>query len=157
MKPIGTELAVEVHRGEGVLLPRDDESVRGALTYVLRDEGVGAARVSVTFVTDAEITHLNEQYLSHEGPTDVISFPLHPPGAPPVGDIYIGVDQARRQAEELGVPEAEELLRLAIHGTLHVLGYDHPEGEERYESPMYRRQEELLGKVREQQFWILDS
>ena len=66
-----------------------------------------------------------------------------------VGDVYLGFDQAARQAEEVGVELAQELARLAIHGTLHVLGYDHQEGPERLESPMFQLQERLLQEVLE--------
>jgi probable rRNA maturation factor len=66
-----------------------------------------------------------------------------------LGDIYVGYDQATRQAEEAGVPLPEELARLAIHGTLHVLGHDHPEGPERLESAMFRLQEQLVRRVME--------
>lgn len=111
---------------------------------VLAAEGAGAAEVSIALLPDAEIAAMNAQYLSHDGPTDVISFPLEQPGAPLVGDVYIGAEQAARQAGEHGATPREELLRLAIHGTLHVLGWEHPEGDDRADSEMYRRQEELL-------------
>ena len=68
-------------------------------------------------------------------------------GELPVGDIYIGYDQARRQAAELAVPLSTELARLAIHGTLHVLGYDHPEQDAREGSEMWQRQETILKQV----------
>jgi probable rRNA maturation factor len=64
-----------------------------------------------------------------------------------VGDIYVGWDEAARQAEEHGVSFHEELARLAIHGTLHVLGHDHPEDASRTESPMFRLQERLLAEL----------
>jgi probable rRNA maturation factor len=123
------------------------QSLRGfeeAVAWVLEAEGVSEAEISLALVSDAEIARLNQQYLSHDGPTDVIAFPLHRPGAAPLGDIYIGAEQARRQAAENGVAEDEEILRLVIHGTLHVLGYEHPEGPHREQSPMYVRQEVLL-------------
>jgi probable rRNA maturation factor len=56
------------------------------------------------------------------------------------------VEQAIRQAAEFGATPADEVLRLAIHGTLHVLGWEHPEGAGRTESEMFARQEELLRK-----------
>lgn len=139
-----TELSVEVHQEDGLSLPVDPRRVEAAVRWALEREGARRAEISVAFLGDDGIAELNREYLSHEGPTDVISFPLHEPGHPPLGDVYIGLEQALRQARELGVEAAEELLRLAIHGTLHVLGYDHPEGEGREDSPMYRRQEELL-------------
>jgi probable rRNA maturation factor len=94
-------------------------------------------------VSDETVAGLNEEYLSHEGPTDVISFPLGDERRI-VGDVYIGLEQAARQAEEFGVSRSEEILRLTIHGMLHILGWDHPEDGSRTDSPMYRRQEELL-------------
>jgi probable rRNA maturation factor len=102
------------------------------------------AEISVTLLDDEGITRVNTEFLSHEGPADVISFPLRQPGLPLVGDIYIGLEQARRQAEDYGVSAEEELVRLVVHGILHVLGWEHPEGEERMDSAMYRRQEELV-------------
>ena len=137
-------IEVEVSLGEGVSLPVPAEAVERAVREALRAEGHEEGEVSVAFVGDAEITALNREYLDHDRPTDVISFALHDEGEPPLGDVYVGVEQALRQAAELGVEPREELLRLAVHGTLHVLGYDHPEGEERMESEMFRRQEEIL-------------
>lgn len=140
-------IEVEVSLGEGVSLPLPEEAVERAVRAALRAEGHAEGEVSVAFLDDAEITSLNREYLDHDRPTDVISFALHGEGEPPLGDVYVGVEQALRQAEELGVDPREELLRLAVHGTLHVLGYDHPEGEERVESEMFRRQEEILRSV----------
>jgi probable rRNA maturation factor len=135
---------VEVSVGEGVDSPVDPSRVEAAVRHVLRAEGIPVAEISVALVSDAEITALNEDYLHHQGPTDVISFALHDEGQPPLGDVYVGVDQAVRQAAEFGATPADEVLRLAVHGTLHVLGWDHPEGAGRTESEMFVRQEELL-------------
>ena len=65
---------------------------------------------------------------------------------PIIGDIYIAPEVARAQAIAHGVGVREELARLAVHGTLHVLGHDHPEGNARMASPMWKRQEQLLAK-----------
>lgn len=138
------ELSVDVSIADGLALPLSGERLEDAVRFVLRSEAISAAELSLALLGDEEIAALNDEYLSHEGPTDVISFELERPDGAPLGDIYIGAEQAERQAAELGVPYAEELLRLAMHGTLHVLGYDHPEGEERAGSEMYRRQEALL-------------
>ena len=137
-------LDVEAYAGDEVVLPLPLPEVEAAVRHALLEEGVNEAEISVAFVSDRDVGRLNWEYLSHEGPTDVISFPLHGEGQSPLGDIYVGADQARRQAEELGVRLEEELLRLAIHGTLHVLGYEHPEGQGREDSEMHRRQEEIL-------------
>ena len=114
---------------------------------VLEAQGVGSGEVSVTFMGDDGMEALNRDFLGRQGPTDVIAFALQGPGEPLMGDIYVGYEQARRQAGEHSVPLDEELLRLAVHGTLHVLGHDHPEGEERISSEMFVLQEELLGYI----------
>lgn len=105
------------------------------------------AELSITLLDDDGIAALNRQWLQHEGPTDVISFPLYQADEPVVGDVYIGYDEVVRQARENDVPVREELARVAIHGALHVLGYDHPDGVARLRSAMWRRQERILAGV----------
>lgn len=138
------EVVVEVSVGEGVAPPVGVERIEAAVRHALRGEGVEAAELSVALVSDDQIAALNAEYLGHEGPTDVISFHLHGEDEPPLGDVYVGVEQAARQAEGFGASVAEEVLRLAVHGTLHVLGWDHPAGEDRAGSEMFLRQEALL-------------
>jgi probable rRNA maturation factor len=144
---IGPGISVEVQASEGLEIPVDAARLERAVRFVLGEEGVAQATISITFLADTEIAGMNREYLHHEGPTDVISFPLAIPGGFPVGDVYIGLEEASRQAAEHAVPLDEELLRLSIHGTLHVLGYDHPQGEGRLDSPMYLRQEALLSRL----------
>lgn len=139
-----SDINIDVHVGEGLTLPLPSDTVEEAARWVLESEGIPAAELSFAFLSDDEIAALNREYLHHEGPTDVISFPLHQAGHVPLGDVYVGLEQALRQAEEHSVPSTDEVLRLAIHGTLHILGYDHPVGEDRERSRMYLRQEELL-------------
>jgi len=131
---------------ESVRIPVSRSRVAQLTDRVLRAEGVRDAALSVTFVSDRRIAALNWQHLRHRGPTDVISFGFERAwkDAPLTGDIYIAPDVARRNARVAGRGMREELLRLVVHGVLHVLGHDHPEGEARYESPMWRRQEALL-------------
>lgn len=140
-------LRIDVSIGDGLPDSALDEVsvlLERAVAATLTHEQVAAAAISLTLISDAQISALNAQYLDHDGPTDVISFPLYEAGEEPVGDIYIGYEQARRQADELWVPLDTELSRLAIHGTLHVLGYDHPEDAAREHSELWRRQETIL-------------
>ena len=141
----GAGVDVFLNNPAGGALP--EELVESGIRAALEAEEVERGELSLTFLDDAGITSLNREHLGRDRTTDVIAFALHEAGEPPLGDIYVGYDQARRQSEELGVSLEEELLRLAIHGTLHVLGYDHPEGEGRTESPMFRRQEALVRAV----------
>jgi probable rRNA maturation factor len=115
----------------------------------LAAERVRDAMLSVTFVSNAAIARMNARHLKHRGVTDVISFGFGGSGtrSPLVGDIYIAPAVARANAAAHGVPVREELARLVVHGTLHVLGHTHPEGDARTRSPMWRRQERLLARA----------
>jgi probable rRNA maturation factor len=125
----------------------DCAELERAVRHALAHEGVADGEVSLTLVGDGAIQALNRQYLSRDRATDVLAFALGP-GPAVLGDVYVGVDQARRQAVELGVPLEEELVRLAVHGTLHVLGHDHPEGAGREQSSMFALQEALVREIR---------
>ncbi len=134
---------------------------------VLRAEGVrGLAEMSLIFVTEAEITDLNERYMNKSGPTDVLSFPIDaeladvvmsspspsrgPDRAPPdlgdmpilLGDVVLCPAVAARQAPDHAGTVDDELALLVVHGVLHVLGHDHAEEDERV--AMRARELELL-------------
>lgn len=122
--------------------------IKRALHELLHSEGITRAELSVTILGDDQISVLHRKYLGKDEPTDVLSFALHEsPTDAPIGDIYVGREQAARQAAQLGLELTEELVRLTLHGALHVLGYDHPDGKERSHSEMYRRQEEILARA----------
>ena len=123
--------------------------VKEGAIAALKAERVKDAMLSITFVGRAAISELNRRYLGHAGPTDVISFGLGRPGrrGAVIGDIYICPEVARDNAKRQDIPIGEEILRLVVHGTLHVLGYDHPAGESRTTSRMWRRQERILARV----------
>ncbi len=126
--------------GRAALPPaRVGRVVRAVLGAERRGGRVGS--MQVTFVTRPAMARLHQEWKGKSGPTDVLSFALPAPDGTIAGDVYICPAVARAQAREFGVPAAEELLRLVIHGTLHVLGYDHPEGPGRTRSAMWRRQE----------------
>ena len=112
----------------------------------LRAEGVAAALLSITFVSSAVMRRLNRKHLRRTGDTDVISFRFRAAHrrAPLIGDVYIAPDVARRSARANAVTVREELTRLIVHGVLHVVGHDHPDGRDRTLSPMWRRQERLV-------------
>ena len=131
---------------EGVRIPVARERVTSLAESVLRAERVRNATVSVAFVSDRRIAALNREHLGHAGPTDVISFAFEPvgPAFEVVGDVYIAPDVARKNARAQGRGVREELLRLVVHGVLHVVGHDHPEDDSRYRSRMWKRQEQLL-------------
>ena len=132
---------------------------------VLEAEGVrNGAEVSLLFVDEATIAELNERFLGKEGPTDVLSFPLEDeplgsgrqpdaggtgPGepideVPPdlLGDVVVCPKVAMASALRDEVPYVDELALLVVHGTLHLLGWDHAADEEA--AAMEAREAELL-------------
>lgn len=139
-------IRVVVNR-EGLRVPVASTRMADAVTRVLRADRVRAAMVSVTLMTARQMAALNRRHLGHAGATDIITFGFRDPAGAAIGDVYICPDVARANAAAFGVPLREELLRLAVHGALHVLGYEHPEGEARTRSPMWKRQERILRQV----------
>jgi probable rRNA maturation factor len=131
-------------------MPLPARAVQRVAMAVLRAEGRAAdppsrrADVSIAFIGPARMRSLNRQWKGHDSATDVLSFALPTPGGGVTGDVYICPAIARQQAREQGLPVREELVRLVVHGTLHVLGYDHPDGPGRTRSPMWRRQERYV-------------
>jgi probable rRNA maturation factor len=129
--------------------------VSNILKHAAGEEGIsGEVEVSVTFMSDDEITKVNAEYRGIDKPTDVISFALEEmsegevaivaeQGIPvALGDIIISVETAERQAEEYGHDLNREIGFLALHGFLHLLGYDHLTKED--EVKMFGRQKEIL-------------
>jgi probable rRNA maturation factor len=133
---------------EGVRSPVAAARLEDVVRLVLRAEKTERAMISVALVSDRRSATLNQRHLAHRGPTDVISFGFRPVAdGPVIGDIYIAPGVAARNAKAARVGVREEIIRLAVHGTLHVLGYEHPDGDARVTSPMWRRQERLVQRA----------
>jgi probable rRNA maturation factor len=140
--PVRVDINLEADLA-GVSPERAETVVERAVRAVLQDRSVADAEVSVTLLDDAAMARLNREWKGHDAPTDVLAFSLYAEGEMPLGDVYVGVERASEQAGAAGEPPARELARLAIHGTLHVLGLDHPE-EGRERSELWQDQERIL-------------
>lgn len=126
------------------------------IRFAAKEEGVPVeAEISITFVDNREIQVINRNYRQKDQPTDVISFAMQEQGEGEVaiigdeiplllGDIVISIDKAKEQAEDYGHSLERELGFLAVHGFLHLLGYDHQTQEQ--EQKMFQRQEEILNE-----------
>jgi probable rRNA maturation factor len=154
VEPLTHEAAI------GLLESAVGEAARTAL-------GPRECEIELTLCGDPEMERLNFDHMGERGPTDVLSFPLHdwsfdgdgghahltdddggfgPPGVPMLlGDVVIDLDQAVRQAAEGGWSVVEELVLLAIHGTLHLLGHDHADLDD--EARMRAAEREALGAL----------
>ncbi|MEM7415989.1 MAG: rRNA maturation RNase YbeY [Gemmatimonadota bacterium] len=141
---MASDVSLTVNLGGRSSLP--EGLILRSVEQTLSDQGIDVAEISITLLDDADIERMNRDYLGRDRPTDVIAFSLGDAGRV-LGDVYVGFDQAVRQADDVGVAIEEELVRLTIHGVLHVLGHDHPEGPERMESPMFSLQERLVRGV----------
>ena len=126
----------------------DYDYLYDVLNSTLKHEKVNHGIFNVIFVLDDEIHKLNREYRNVDRVTDVISFALEDNDdfsygdIRMLGDIYICIPQMKRQAEEYGHSEKRELSFLAVHGLLHLLGYDHMKKED--EEVMFKLQEEIL-------------
>jgi probable rRNA maturation factor len=125
-------------------------------TQVLRWEGARGTRVDLVLLDAPAMRRLNRRATGRRGLTDVIAFSLPQPDGHVLGDVYICPAAAEGYARTQGIDDprgrgrravGEELVRLAVHGTLHVLGYDHPEGAGRMRSAMWRRQERYVRRL----------
>ena len=128
----------------------DLSRVKGAAAAVLSAEDRADAHLSVAVVDDPFIADLHERFSGIPGATDVLAFPLgddghsHGSSGPPplLGEVVVSVDTAAREARERGLTTERELLLYVMHGTLHLLGYDDHDPQER--TRMHSRQEQLL-------------
>lgn len=124
------------------------EEVKKVIDYAIQYEGLSGLEFNIILVDNKYIHTLNREYRKIDRPTDVITFALEDvkdietKGNRVLGDIYISVDKAKEQAIEYGHSFLRELSFLAIHGFLHLLGYDHMTKEE--EKVMFTRQEDIL-------------
>jgi probable rRNA maturation factor len=140
----GAEVAVNREADvPGLDASRAERILRRAVQAVLEDRRIGAAEISVTLLDDAAMAAMNGRWKGRDDPTDVLAFALYAEGESPLGDIYVGASQAADQARAAGEPAERELARLAIHGTLHILGLDHPESD-REGSELWHHQERIL-------------
>jgi len=114
----------------------DKEIYYSLMNKIIKHFDLDDPEVNLTFVDDKEITRLNQQYRNIDGPTDVLSFPMNeknPDGKFCLGDIVISVPKALKQSRQKKHTLEKELKLLAIHGFLHLLGYEHFKGIENQE------------------------
>ncbi|RRF90343.1 MAG: rRNA maturation RNase YbeY [Coriobacteriaceae bacterium] len=149
------ENSYDVVLEEGVSSPVSEQEIREDIDLVLASEGVERpCMVSVSIVSDERMHELNLQWRGMDRPTDVLSLECERPDDPDLapgepcelGDIVLAPDYIARQAKGFGTTPADECRLLLVHGTLHLLGYDHLKDEEA--EVMEAREDELLAKIK---------
>jgi rRNA maturation RNase YbeY len=100
----------------------NESQISDWLTKVCQDEGKTLSEVSIIFCSDDYLLDVNQKHLEHDYYTDVITFD-YSEGPDVSGDIFISIDRVEENANSFGVQTNEELHRIMVHGTLHLLGY----------------------------------
>ncbi len=113
------------------LLASDEDRLKRAAAAVLRDAGYRDGSLSIALVDDAAIHELNRKYLGHDYPTDVLSFVLEEEPGRLEGEVIVSAETAAGSAAEWGWPADDELLLYVVHGTLHLVGHDDTNDEQR--------------------------
>ncbi|HLW90713.1 MAG TPA: rRNA maturation RNase YbeY [Roseiarcus sp.] len=133
-------------------LPQIEELVERAILAAARDAGVAlqeGAEVSVQLVDDRQIRALNARWRRIDKATNVLSFPAASPGAlassPLLGDIVVGYETVRREADDEGLGFNDHVAHLVVHGFLHLIGFDHQEADEAQR--MERLETRILGEI----------
>jgi probable rRNA maturation factor len=129
---------VELLQGEKLLAAEFIAALEKLLDQMLSEHNLQSGEVAVAIGSDELLHRLNRDYRDQDRPTDVLSFVYLEPGEDPVsgdqeyavGDIYISIERAVEQADLAGHPLENETALLAIHGMLHLLGFDHLEDNE---------------------------
>ena len=130
----------------------DLNSLKSIIDYTLSKEKVDNGVINVIIVDNDTIHKINKDYRGVDRPTDVISFALEDDNTfikldeRILGDIYISIDKVYEQAKEYGHSIKREISFLTVHGTLHLLGYDHMI--EKDEKIMFQKQEDILNELK---------
>lgn len=141
---------IEIFNETDEALKEELKELKDLLEKVCKDEKLDNGEFNVIIVDKSKIQYLNKEYRNIDKVTDVISFALEDDDTYKLddyrmlGDIYICIEKAKEQASEYGHSFKREISFLAIHGLLHLLGYDHLEKSD--EEVMFKKQEEVLNK-----------
>jgi rRNA maturation RNase YbeY len=135
-------------------VPINTSRLRRTAEAILTAADAEDLELSVLLVSDHRIRALNARYRNKDRSTDVLAFPLREGvfigcSGGLLGDVVISLPTAKRQADELGQSLFDEVVRLLVHGIVHLLGYDHERGQ-REAARMTRREHVILRKIREQ-------
>ena len=110
------------------------------------------AELSILIVDDPQIAILNKKYLSRNGPTNVIAFPMRTDQFSNInpellGDVVISIETAEKEGKSIGISMEERFTQLLLHGILHLLGYDHEKSEQEADK-MEKKSDEILQLIK---------
>jgi len=143
---VAIEIAVEAPGW--MSLPEAEETIRRAVEEVLTEAGETEAELGVVLTDDARIRSLNNAWRGADEATNVLSFPapvLPVAGSRLLGDMVLAFETVAREAAAMGKPAHHHLSHLAVHGALHLLGFDHAGEEEA--AAMEERERAILARL----------
>jgi probable rRNA maturation factor len=121
-EPSASTLRIPIANQQSVLVV-DQDRMRIVARQILEDAQIASGALSIAIVDNPTIHRLNQQYLQHDWPTDVLSFPLEECAGHLEGEVVVSAEVAVKAAAEVPWAGTEELLLYVIHGTLHLVGY----------------------------------
>ncbi len=129
---------------------KKSEKIVNVLLKFIEEEANYCGSINYVFCSDDYLLKLNQEYLSHDYYTDILSFQMD--DEPIQGDIFISIDRVTENARNLNVPFEDELYRVISHGVLHFLGYKDKTQEEI--QIMRKKEDELIERIKKNQFKI---
>lgn len=124
------------------------KDIKNWIVQVIRSEGKRTGDLSFFFLPDGELREINREFLDHDYNTDVIAFD-YGTGGTVSGEIYMSIDTIRTNSSFYGQGLRNEILRVMLHATLHLVGYDDKDDKGRTE--MRRKEDYYLGKMEKQE------
>jgi len=127
----------------------NSEDLISVMSSVLDGEDKDYTSISVLLVSDDEIKEVNKKYLGHDYATDVVTFPLHEDSSPIEGEIYVSLQTTEKNSKTYNNSHSNEIIRVVIHGILHLAGYDDSTSESKAEM---KRKEDFYLELIEDSF-----
>lgn len=113
-----------VFNESGTDVPFDDHNLKKVIAHIEDWEPCHFQYIEVVFVNSEKILEINKKYLGHNQITDIITFPYEEDFSLPEGTLYCCAEQIKEQSREYDTSFGNEILRVVIHGLLHLAGYD---------------------------------
>lgn len=133
-------MIIQLFNQTGENLSEYEQTIHHVFGYIKKKH-----TLNIIFVEDEDMIQLNQTYRAKEGTTDVLTFPSDSKLLGTIGDIFINILKVKEQAHSYGHSEQREVAFLAVHGYLHILGFDHHNDED--EKIMVQEQEKILEKA----------
>jgi len=102
---------------------KNKKIVKQLIVHLFKKENTGLERLNYIFCSDEYLLKINKQYLNHDTLTDIITFPLSEKRSPVYGEVYLSVERIKENAKTFNTEYQNEILRVIIHGALHLCGY----------------------------------